>query len=170
MIIPQTPLIYEKLILDRKIINSYIEKVKQLLLEQEQFNHIQELMKIGIELFNSQKYKNARQVFLDILSLDPKNAQAKQYLSRCNRELKKTKDTEKEIKEETGDKKILEEKNIQDLKNLEEAEKSYQQSLIYYANGQLELAINELKRTLKLNPQHERAINALEKIQKELKK
>ncbi len=88
---------------------------------------------------------DARLLFKEVLTLDPKHKKAKEYLAKIEKE--------KEIKVIPGG-----------------AEDHYKQGLIEYDAGHLTRAVEEWKITLRLDPEHEKAHIALERAEKELKK
>ncbi len=48
------------------------------------------------------------------------------------------------------------------------AQMHYEAGLIAYASGKLDEAVREWNTAVRMNPQHEKALNALAKVQKEL--
>ena len=99
----------------------------------------------GKTLYGEGKLADARLLFKEVLKLDPKHKEAKEYLAKIEKE--------KEVKVIPGG-----------------AEDHYKQGLIEYNVGHLTRAVEEWKITLRLDPEHEKARIALERAEKELKK
>ncbi len=99
----------------------------------------------GETLYGEGKLADARLLFREVLKLDPQHKGAKEYLAKIEKE--------KEVKVIPGG-----------------AEEHYKQGLIEYNAGHLTRAIEEWKITLRLDPEHERARVALERVEKELEK
>jgi len=121
---------------------------------------ISNLAKSGKTAYDDGKYVNAKNIFSELLGLDPGNESAGEYIEKCDMKLVKTKKTAKKAKPAEKPAVI-----IKDTGNIEE---HYQQGLIYYAGGQLELAVKEFEHTLRIDPEHKRAKQALEKVKSEI--
>lgn len=106
---------------------------------QEIENRLQE----GIASLEQQKYQDAEKDFQRVLALDPSHPQAISYLAMAEAEMKRSHDPKA-------------------------AQMHYEAGLIDYASGKLEDAVREWRMTLRMDPEHEKAINALNKVQKEL--
>jgi|GEM_PF-724887 len=154
----------EKLVLEDKITLEYLNKTKKMLTEGIKNRQIKNLLESGISHYQEKKYKQAEKIFSELLKLDPENQQAKEYLEKCELELEKIRKA-----------KIVQPKEEKIVPppppppDPVQVEKHYQQGLIYYASGQLESAMKEFETVLKLDPKHEKAQQALEKVKKELK-
>ena len=97
----------------------------------------------GMAQYERKEYSNAIESFEEVLKLDSKNLKAKEYIKKSKEEILSTR--------KPG-----------------EADKHYQQGLVYYSQGQLELAMKEFDITLRLNPDHEKAKQAFEKVKQEI--
>jgi tetratricopeptide (TPR) repeat protein len=148
----------EKDIKLNRLIEKYVKKTKKIIHERETKEKIENLIATGLKQYNRKWYKKAKESFSKVLELDPNNKQARKYVKKCKSKLKKPKIKKAYIPPE--------EKAIpKDIKKIEE---HYQQGLIYYAGGHLESAIKEFEHTLRLDPDNQRAKQALEKAKKEL--
>ena len=106
---------------------------------QEIENRLQE----GVAALEQQKYQEAENDFQRVLHLDPGHPQAASYLAMAEAEMQRSHDPKA-------------------------AQMHYEAGLIDYASGKLEDAVREWRMTLRMDPEHEKAINALNKVQKEL--
>jgi tetratricopeptide (TPR) repeat protein len=161
------PVTQEKLVIDNKTLESYLEKSKNIVYEQGLVKQTNELLQIGAELIAQKKYNRALEVFNEVLNMDPENVTAQGNINKCQFELDrlgkiKLEQSKPQEKPKPTVKKEPTEKEIED------AEKHYQQGLMYYASGQLESAVKEWESAIRLNPGHDRAKSALDKTKKEL--
>ncbi len=90
-----------------------------------------------------EKYAEAQDAFHTVLSLDPSNPTAGSYLTAVQAEIKR-------------------------LHDPQAAQAHYEAGLIAYASGKLDEAKREWHIAVRMNPQNEKAQNALAKVQKEL--
>jgi len=157
------PISNEKLALSNKILNAYIIKTKRNIRLLEEKRKTDELLQIGADLFLKKDYEKAMKFFNQALKSDKENTSAKEYIEKCKIELKKLNSSRKQQDKQERL------KTSQAGNDIKTADSHYQQGLIYYASGQLELAKKEWEIALKYNPDNERIKSALSKIQKELK-
>jgi Tfp pilus assembly protein PilF len=85
----------------------------------------------------------AEQHFKTVLRLDPSHPQAHSYLTMVRAEMQKRHDPKA-------------------------AQMHYEAGLVAYASGKLDDAMREWHMATRMNPEHEKALNALVKVQKEL--
>ena len=104
---------------------------------------IAEELEKGVALMEHEHYPEAQAAFHHVLSMDPNNPSAQSYLSVVDAEVLR----------------------LHDPKN---AQLHYEAGLIDYASGKLEDAMREWRTACRMDPQNEKAINALAKVQKEL--
>jgi len=97
----------------------------------------------GLAALDQEKFQEAQDHFENVLKLDPSHPQARSYLAMANAEMQKRHDPKA-------------------------AQMHYEAGLIAYASGKLEEAMREWRIATRMNPQHEKASNALAKVQKEL--
>jgi len=112
-------------------------------LGQEKTARVNRLIENGVARLEAQDYEKAARCFEEALALDPSHAQAQSYLTMAQSEINKTHDPKG-------------------------AQMHYEAGLIDYASGKLEDAVREWRMTLRMDPEHEKAANALNKVQREL--
>jgi tetratricopeptide (TPR) repeat protein len=97
----------------------------------------------GLAALEKEQLRDAELNFENVLRLDPAHPQARSYLAMVRAETLKRHDPKA-------------------------AQLHYEAGLIAYASGKLDEALREWHMATRLNPQHEKALNALAKVQKEL--
>ena len=114
-----------------------LKKDQELLKLQQLKEKINELIAKGIEKYMNQEYDNAKNIFLEVLKLDPNNATAKDYLNKIEEALSK----------------------LDQLKSIEnESEKHFIIGLNYFNNQLYEKALSEFDIALDINPNHQKAL------------
>jgi len=114
-----------------------LKKDQELLKLQQLKEKINELIAKGIEKYMNQEYENAKNIFLEVLKLDPNNATAKDYLNKIEEALSK----------------------LHQLKSIEnESEKHFIIGLNYFNNQLYEKALSEFDIALDINPNHQKAL------------
>jgi tetratricopeptide (TPR) repeat protein len=97
----------------------------------------------GVDYMEHEKYEQASALFQQVLALDPTNPSAQSYSAAVQAELQR-------------------------LHDPKAAQIHYEAGLIAYASGKLEDATREWRIATRMDPQNEKASNALAKAQKEL--
>jgi len=97
----------------------------------------------GVRHMEHEEYKEAEASFRIALNIDPSNPDAKSYLAAVVAEIQRRQDPKA-------------------------AQAHYETGLIDYASGKLEEAAREWRIASHMDPQNEKAVNALAKVQKEL--
>ena len=100
-------------------------------------------MNKGLGALQEEQLQTAQDNFEKVLRLDPGHTQASSYLTMVRAEMRKRHDPKA-------------------------AQMHYEAGLIAYAGGKLDEALREWHMATRLNPSHEKALNALAKVQKEL--
>lgn len=125
-------------------------KNDQELLKQQQLQEkVNELLSRGIDLFLNNEYNQSRDVFRQVLKLDPKNKTAGEYVQKID-----------EILEKINQKKLQE----------NEAEKHYILGVDFFNKKEYEKALNEFDFTLSIIPTHQNAIDFRKKTLEMLEK
>ena len=119
------------------------EKDRARRLGEKKRREIENRLREGVAALEQQKYQEAENDFRRVLHLDPDHPQAASYLAMADAEMKRSHDPKA-------------------------AQMHYEAGLIDYASGKLEDAMREWRLTIRMDPQHEKAVNALNKVQKEL--
>lgn len=119
------------------------EKDRARRLGEEKRQQIARLLQKGIDEMEHERYPPARKAFEQALRQDPSYSQARTYLAMVEAEMQRQHDPKA-------------------------AQMHYDAGLIAYASGRLDEAMREWRLALKLNPQHEKAPIALNKVQREL--
>ncbi len=101
------------------------------------------LMEKGVAALESEKYNEAESDFKRVLSIDASHTQARSYLAMAQTESSR-------------------------LHDPKAAQMHYEAGLIAYASGKLDEAVREWRVATRMNPQNEKAVNALNKVQREL--
>ncbi len=122
---------------------------KKLLAEQQRKEKINSLISKGIDQFINMKFTEAKETFLQVLSLDKNNPTAKKYLKKIEKELQKEKEKELMIAEA--------------LKHLKLAK-------FYYNKKRYNDALNEVNITLEVLPDNKEAQELKKKILLQLQK
>ncbi len=104
---------------------------------------IERSLQEGLAALDKEKFQEAQNHFDDVLRLDPSHPQARSYLAMVKAEMQKRHDPKA-------------------------AQMHYEAGLIAYASGKLDEALREWHIATRMNPQHEKALNALAKVKKEL--
>ena len=112
-------------------------------LGQKKRQDIERAVKEGLTALDQEKLPEAEARFESVLRLDPSHPQARSYLDMVRAESQRRHDPKA-------------------------AQMHYEAGLIAYASGKLEEAMREWRITTRMNPHHEKAANALTKVQKEL--
>ncbi len=99
--------------------------------------------KSGMSQLEQEHYREAEQAFGEVLALDPTHPQANAYLAMVRAEMKRRHDPKA-------------------------AQMHYEAGLIAYASGKLDEAVREWRVAARMDPRHDKALNALAKVQKEL--
>ena len=124
--------------------------------EKEKRKKLDELIEKGLTQYNSQKYAQAKDIFLKALDIEDDNAEANAYLGMTLYD------------ENPNDKKAVEEaikkikKALKKNNNIESAH--FTLAKIYEEQGLSDSAIDEYKETLKLNPNNYEAFYSLGRI------
>jgi tetratricopeptide (TPR) repeat protein len=104
---------------------------------------IVKLYELGAAALQKESYTEAERMFQRVLALDPTHLQARSYLALAQAELHRQHDPKA-------------------------AQQHYETGLIAYASGKLEEAQREWTLAVRMNPRHQKAINALTKVRREL--
>ncbi len=120
-----------------------VEKDRTRLLTEARRREIAASLQKGVDQMEHEKYAEAQEAFRHVLSLDPSNPTAGSYLTAVRAEINR-------------------------LHDPAAAQAHYEAGLIAYASGKLEEAVREWHIATRMNPQHEKACNALAKVRKEL--
>src|SRR5205823_4950259 len=97
----------------------------------------------GVAFMEHEKYAEAAEAFHQVLALDRSNPPARSYLAVVEAEIQRRHDPKT-------------------------AQAHYEAGLIAYASGKLEEAVREWRIANRMDPQNEKAVNALTKVKKEL--
>ena len=100
-------------------------------------------LQAGLAALEKEQLPIAQENFEKVLKFDPGHPQARSYLAMVRAEMQKRQDPKA-------------------------AQMHYEAGLIAYASGKLDEAMREWNTAVRMNPQHEKALNALAKVQKEL--
>jgi tetratricopeptide (TPR) repeat protein len=119
------------------------EKERAHRLGEEKRQEIVRWVELGTKALEQARYTDAEKYFQNALGLDGSNSRARSYLAMVQAEIQRRHDPKA-------------------------AQQHYEAGLIAYASGKLEEAIREWTIVTRMNPQHEKAVNALSKVQKEL--
>jgi len=119
------------------------EKERTSRLTQDKKDHASEDFARGLAALEKSQYAEARQAFKQVLTEDPSNPKVKSYLSVVDTEMNR-------------------------LHDPRAAQAHYESGLINYASGNLEEAQREWRIATKLDPDNEKAANALNKVEKEI--
>ena len=119
------------------------EQERTRLLSEQKRREIALAFEKGLRCLEHEQYIEAEQAFRRTLALDPSHPQAGSYLTVAQAEIQRRHDPRA-------------------------AEQHYEAGLIAYAGGKLEEALREWNIATRMNPQHQKALNALAKVQKEL--
>jgi len=119
------------------------EQERALRLGDEKRRDIDRALQAGLVALEKEQLREADVNFNKVLSLDPSHPQARSYLAMVRAESQKRHDPKA-------------------------AQMHYEAGLIAYASGKLDEAMREWNTTVRMNPGHEKATNALAKVQKEL--
>jgi len=117
------------------------ERTKRL--GEEKRQEVAKLLEQGVRALEKEDYPRAESSFVGVLKIDPTHPQARSYLTMVRAEVDRRHDPKA-------------------------AQMHYETGLIAYASGKLEDAVREWRLAVRLDPAHEKAINALNKAQKEL--
>jgi tetratricopeptide (TPR) repeat protein len=120
-----------------------VEKERTRRLSEAKRQEISAAMNQGIDQMEHEKYAGAAASFHQVLSLDPSNPSAQSYFTAVQAEIKRQHDPKA-------------------------AQAHYEAGLIAYASGKLEDALREWRIASRMDPQNEKATNALAKAEKEL--
>src|SRR6185437_1035989 len=101
------------------------------------------LFKQGVDQLEKEHYEDAERSFQDLLAIDPTHSEARSYLTMVKAEMSRRHDPKA-------------------------AQMHYEAGLVDYASGKLEDALREWRVAIRMDPRHEKALNALSKVQKEL--
>jgi Tfp pilus assembly protein PilF len=112
-------------------------------LGEEKRREIDQALQSGLAALEQEQLQDAQSHFEKVLRLDPSHPQARSYLAMVRAEMQKRHDPKA-------------------------AQMHYEAGLIAYASGKLDEAMREWNTAIRLNPGHEKALNALAKVQKEL--
>ena len=112
-------------------------------LGEEKRQEIELALQKGLASLEAEQLQDAQHSFEKVLQLDPSHPLARSYLAMVQAEMQKRHDPKA-------------------------AQMHYEAGLIAYASGKLDEAMREWRMATRLNPQHEKALNALAKVQKEL--
>jgi tetratricopeptide (TPR) repeat protein len=112
-------------------------------LTDEKRREIDEALRAGLAALEKEQLQSAESQFKKILAADPSHPQARSYLTMVRAEMQKRHDPKA-------------------------AQMHYEAGLIAYASGKLDEAMREWHVATRLNAHHEKALNALAKVQKEL--
>jgi tetratricopeptide (TPR) repeat protein len=112
-------------------------------LGEEKRQAIERALQQGLAALDQEKFQEAEHHFHEVLRLDPSHPQARSYLAMAEAEMQKRHDPKA-------------------------AQMHYEAGLIAYASGKLDEALREWHIAIRMNPRHEKALNALAKVQKEL--
>ena len=112
-------------------------------LGEEKRQDLERALKAGLAALEKEQLPEAETQFQKVLKDDPAHPQARAYLAMVRAEMQKRHDPKA-------------------------AQMHYEAGLIAYASGKLDEAMREWHLATRLNPQHEKALNALAKVQKEL--
>ncbi len=119
------------------------ENERALHLGEEKRREIERSLENGLAALEKEQLRDAETHFENVLRLDPAHPQARSYLAMVRAETQRRHDPKA-------------------------AQLHYEAGLIAYASGKLDEAMREWHMATRLNPQHEKALNALSKVQKEL--
>ncbi len=122
---------------------------KELLRLQQLRQKIDALISRGIDYYVNRKYYEAKDMFLEVLKLEPNNKTAKEYLEKIEKALAE----------------LARLKSIED-----EAEKHFILGLNYFNKKEYESALEEFNITLEIKPDHQKAIEYKNKVLEILKK
>jgi len=120
-----------------------VEKERTQRLSEARREEISAAMDKGIDFMEHEKYEQASVLFRQVLALDPTNPSAQSYSTAVQAELQR-------------------------LHDPKAAQVHYEAGLVAYASGKLEDATREWRIATRMDPQNEKASNALAKAQKEL--
>ncbi len=112
-------------------------------LGEEKRQEIERALQNGLAFLEAEKLQDAENSFDKVLKLDPAHPQARSYMAMVQAEIQKRHDPKA-------------------------AQMHYETGLIAYASGKLDEAMREWRMATRMNPHHEKALNALAKVQKEL--
>lgn len=112
-------------------------------LGEEKRQEIDRALQAGLAALGKEQLRDAEAGFEKALRLDPSHPQARAYLAMVRAETQKRHDPKA-------------------------AQLHYEAGLIAYASGKLDEAMREWHTAVRMNPNHEKALNALAKAQKEL--
>jgi tetratricopeptide (TPR) repeat protein len=112
-------------------------------LGEEKRQEIDRALQSGLAALGKEQLRDAETDFEKVLRLDPSHPQARAYLAMVRAETQKRHDPKA-------------------------AQMHYEAGLIAYASGKLDEAMREWHTAVRMNPEHEKALNALAKAQKEL--
>ena len=112
-------------------------------LGEEKRQDIDRALQAGVAAMEKELLQDAGTEFEKVLKLDPGHPQARSYLDMVRAEMRKRHDPQA-------------------------AQMHYEAGLIAYASGKLDEALREWNTAVRMNPHHEKALNALTKVQKEL--
>lgn len=119
------------------------EKDRARRLGEEKHQQIAQLIQKGSGSLAHEQYRQARDSFREALTIDPSHSQARTYLAMVETEMQRRQDPKA-------------------------AQLHYEAGLIAYASGRLDEALREWRVATRLNPNYEKALNALAKAQREL--
>jgi hypothetical protein len=119
------------------------EKERTARLGEEKRREIEEGLQRGLAALEQEAYPQAEERFQKVLALDPSHPQALSYLAMVRAEMQRRQDPKA-------------------------AQLHYEAGLIAYASGKLDEARREWSVASRMNPQNEKALNALAKVKKEL--
>jgi len=120
-----------------------VEEERTRLLTEAKRQEIASSLQKGVDQMERENYAGAQDAFRKVLVLDPSNPTAGSYLTAVEAE-------------------------IQRLHDPKAAQTHYEAGLVAYASGKLDEALREWHISARMNPQNEKASNALAKVQKEL--
>jgi tetratricopeptide (TPR) repeat protein len=120
-----------------------VEKERTRMLTEARRQEIAASLQKGVDQMERENYADAREAFRKVLSLDPSNPTAGSYLTAVEAEIHR-------------------------LHDPQAAQAHYEAGLIAYASGKLDEAVREWHIATRMNPENEKAQNALAKVQKEL--
>jgi len=112
-------------------------------LGEEKRQDIDRALQAGVAAMEKEQLQEAEIDFEKVLKLDPSHPQARSYLAMVRLETQKRHDPQA-------------------------AQMHYEAGLIAYASGKLDEAMRDWNTAVRMNPRHEKALNALTKVQKEL--
>ncbi len=112
-------------------------------LGEEKRQTVERSIRSGLSALEKERLSEAEALFQKVLDIDPSHTQARSYLAMVRAELQKRHDPKA-------------------------AQMHYEAGLIAYASGKLDEAMREWNTATRMNPRHEKAFNALAKVQKEL--